>query len=424
MKKWIALLLALLLTLTACGKKAPQAGVAQAETGPGRVCYLNSRPELKEVLQTLADAYTAETGTEVQILTPEPGTYRRTLASRMTSAEAPTIFTVSDLSELLDWENHARNLTGTALEAELLAPDLGLYNKAGELKALGCSYESFGLIVNTTLLEQAGFSLEDIRNFETLQTVVESINVRSADLGFLPFAPSGLAASGYLVSLPLYYAGVTGQEPTISGEYLELLRNFWDLYLYNSLPNLPELTESTPAEALEWFREGLAVFYPGSSGEYALLRESGMTDEQLTMIPLFCGAEGEENTALCSGTDAFWVVNARVRPEDQQASMDFLLWLVSDAEASARYAEQTGGLPFRSAAPSSNKFLEDGMELVNQGKIPIPWTYHLAPNADSWRATVTTALKAYTADPTDKAWDEVVKSFTEGWAYEYQFANS
>ena len=34
-----------------------------------------------------------------------------------------------------------------------------------------------------------------------------------------------------------------------------------------------------------------------------------------------------------------------------------------------------------------------------------------------------TALTAYSADPTDANWEQVVTAFVDGWAYEYNMAN-
>ena len=446
MKKLIAMLLALVMVLglVACGgstteetKAAAETQAAAAETEAaaaestetGRVYYLNFKPEFDIALQELAATYTAETGVEVKVVTAASGTYSDTLTAEMAKSEAPTIYNIGNLSGLKDWDEYALDLTGTAIEAELSTNDFNLYNEAGELKAIGNCYESFGIIVNTALLETAGYTLADITNFETLKAVADDIHARAAELGFDAFSSAGLDGSsswrfsGHLATLPLHYEGVNADSATITGEYLDLFKNVWDLYITDSSADPKTLSTSTGDESTGMFKEGKAVFYQNGTWEYAGLIEAGMTDDQLAMIPIYCGAEGEENAALCSGTENCWAINSKVSAADQQASIDFLVWLVSDPEAAAVYVEQLGAVPFKNAPASANKFVVDGNEMLAEGKSSISWAFNYTPNVDSWRATVVTALAAYSADPTDANWEQVIAAFVDGWAYEYSVVN-
>jgi len=442
MKKLIAMLLALVMVfgLVACGgeteEKAPEAAAPEAapeapaaEAEAGRVYYLNFKPEFDGALQELAATYTAETGVEVKVVTAASGTYSDTLTAEMAKDEAPTVFNMGNLAGLADWDEYAIDLTDTALAAELTTNDFNLYNEAGELKAIGNCYESFGIIVNTALLEQAGYTLADITNFETLKAVAEDIHARAAELGFDAFTSAGLDGSsswrfsGHLATLPLHYEGVASQVPEITGEYLNLFKNVWDLYISTSSADPKTLSTSTGDESTGMFKEGKAVFYQNGTWEYAGLIEAGLTDDQLAMIPIYCGAEGEENAALCSGTENNWAINANVSEADQQATIDFLVWLVSDPEASAVYVQQLGAVPFKNAPASSNKFVVDGNNMLAEGKTSISWAFNYTPNVDAWRATVVTALTAYSADPSDATWATVEEAFVDGWAYEYSVVN-
>ena len=445
MKKLIAMLLALVMVLglVACGgEKTPEttspAGndtpvetTTPVETEPvaenaGSVYYLNFKPEFDTALQQLAADYTAKTGVQVKVVTAASGTYSDTLNANI---EDVTIYNIGNMAGLADWDDYALDLTNTAIAAELATNDFNLYNEAGELKAIGNCYESFGIIVNTELLAQAGYTLADITNFETLKAVVEDITARSEELGFVAFTSAGLDGSsswrfsGHLATLPLHYEGVNSSVATITGEKLDLFKNVWDLYINNSSVDPASLTTSTGDESTAMFKEGKAVFYQNGTWEYAGLIEAGMTDDQLAMIPIYCGAEGEENAALCSGTENCWAINSKASAEDIQASIDFLVWLVSDPEASAVYVEQLGAVPFKNCPASTNKFVNDGNALLAEGKTSISWAFNYTPNVDSWRATVVTALAAYSANPSDATWADVVTAFVDGWAYEYSVVN-
>ncbi len=114
---------------------------------------------------------------------------------------------------------------------------------------------------------------------------------------------------------------------------------------------------------------------------------------------------------------------ARPRKRDIQASLDFLYWLVTDPDASAVLVEQLGAVPFKSCPASANKFIVDGNALLADGKYAVTWVFNYTPNVDSWRATVVTALAAYSADPTDANWEAVKTAFVDGWAIEYKTVN-
>ena len=436
MKKLIALLLALVMVLglVACGaaetpateapadNDAPATEAAKSEEA-GSVYYLNFKPEFDEALQGLAATYTAKTGVEVKVVTAASGTYSDSLNANIKDV---TIFNIGNEAGLADWDEYALDLNGTAIAAELTTNDFNLYNAAGELKALGNCYESYGIITNTALLEKAGYTLADITDFASLKAVAEDIHARSAELGFDAFSSAGLDGSsswrfsGHLATLPLHYEGVNAESATLTGEFMPLFKNVWDLYINNSSADVTSLTTKTGDESRAEFTEGKAVFYQNGTWEYAGLIEAGMTDDQLAMIPIYCGAEDDANSALCSGTENRWAVNAKASEADQQAAIDFLVWLVTDPDASAVYVEQLGSVPFKNCPDSTNKFVKDGNELLASGKNAVSWAFNYTPNVDSFRATLVTALASYSAGGD---WSEVVTAFVDGWAIEYATVN-
>ena len=444
MKKLIAMLLALALVLglAACAADAPATDdttpVAGGDTAgnegdtaaTGSVYYLNFKPEADAAWQELAATYTAQTGIEVKVVTAASGTYSDTLTAEMAKDEAPTLFQCGNAQGLLDWGEYCLDLTGTAFAGELTTNDFNLYDEAGALKAVGYCYEAFGIIVNKALLAEAGYSVEDIKDFDSLKAIAEDIHARAAELGFDAFSAAGLEGSsswrfsGHLANMPLYYEfaedGITEQPATIKGTYMGLYKNIWDLYINNSAADPKTLSTGTGEQSTGEFKEGKAVFYQNGTWEYAGLVEAGLNPADLTMIPIYCGAEGEELAGLCCGTENCWAVNAKAAPEDIQATLDFIYWVVTSDEGTQMMAEQLGPIPFKNAKTPENVFFAAANDYTAAGNYVVTWAFNHTPNVDSWRATVVSALAAYSADPSDANWDAVVSAFVDGWAIEYE----
>ena len=439
MKKVFALLLSLTLCLgllSACGGKtetpsAPSDGDS-APTATGKVYYLNFKPEADQAWQDLAKLYTEQTGVEVKVVTAASGEYNTTLTAEMGKSEAPTLFQCGNAQALLDWGDYCMDLSGTKVLDEMTTSDFNLVED-GATKAIGYCYEAFGIIVNKALLKEAGYELSDITNFETLKAVAEDIHARSGELGFDAFSSSGLDGSsswrfsGHLANMPLYYEfrddGVTEQPATITGAYLDNYRAIWDLYIDNASASKSSLTTATGDMSSGEFKEGKAVFYQNGTWEYAGLIEAGLKAEDLAMIPIYCGVDGEENAGLCCGTENCWAVNAKSSEEDIQATLDFMYWVVTSDEGTKMMAEQFGPIPFKNAKESENVFFNDANAYMADGKYTVTWAFNYTPNVDSWRATVVSALAAYSADQSDANWDAVKTAFVDGWAYEYGVQN-
>ena len=451
MKKLFALLLAvaMVLSMAACASStgdttatsAPattEAGETTAaseatETEGGSVYYLNFKPEFNDALQELAKTYTEKTGVEVKVVTAASGQYNDTLTAEMAKSSAPTIFNIGNMAALNDWDEYALDLTGSAITNELNTDTFNLYNAAGELKAIPNCYESYGIIVNTKLLEQAGHSVDEIKDFESLKAVADDIHARASELGFDAFSSAGLDGSsswrfsGHLLNLPLYYEfrddNVTDTPATLKGTYMDNFKNAWDLYITDSAADATTLSTATGDESLAEFTSRKAAFYQNGTWAYADLMAGGMTDDELQMIPIYCGVDGEEQAGLCSGTENCWAINSHASEADQKASIDFLVWLVTDPDASATYVAQLGAVPFKNCPASDNKFIVDGNKLLSEGKYAVTWAFNYTPNVDSFRATLVTALNAYSADPTDANWQQVVSAVVDGWAIEYNTVN-
>ena len=441
MKKLIALLLALVmvLSLCACGAKeeapaaAPADDAAEApaeEAAAGSVYYLNFKPEQDEAWQKLAASYTAQTGVPVTVLTAASGSYEETLMAEMGKTEMPTLFQVNGPVGLANWVDYCYDLSGSELYSHLVSDDFAL--KEGDA-VLGISYviETYGIITNKTLLEKAGYTVDDIKSFDDLKKVAEDITARKDELGFAAFSSTGMDSSSdwrfktHLANLPIYFeyqAEGIGKTDAIKGTLLDNYKNIFDLYINNSTCDAKDLAGKTGDDSRNEFLAGEAVFFQNGSWEYGnLVGEGKFTDDDLVMIPIYVGAGDAANQGLCTGTENYWCVNAEADEADIKATLDFLTWCVTSEEGTNAMANDMGFvIPFDTAVESPNLFVKQANAYIADGKTPVSWNFPTMPS-EEWKNGVGSALTAYAAGTGD--WDGVVSAFVDGWAAEYKLIN-
>ena len=428
MKKAFALLLAAVMVL--CLFAGCTNDAKPADDAKGSVYWLNFKPELDETLQDLAKTYTDKTGVSVKVVTAASGTYSQTLTSEMDKSSAPTLFVIGNQAGVKQWKDYALDLKGTAIEKELNTDAYNLYDESGKLVSIGYCYECYGIIANPTLIEQAGHTMDEIKNFAGLKAVAEDIHARAAELGFDAFSSSDMDSSsswrftGHMANLEYFYeerdaGGWTECPATLTGAYMQNFKNLYDLCINNSLTDPKDLATGGH-DAENEFKTGKAAFFVNGSWEYAAVSEAV---PNATMIPYYCGVEGEEKAGLNCGTENCWAINANASADDQQATMDFMMWLVTDPEASAIMVKELGVLPYKHVPESSNGFLAAANEYSAKGCYVMDWATNYQPNVDDYRAALVSALNAYNADQSDANWELVRTAFVDGWAVQYAAAN-
>lgn len=422
MKKALSLLL---ITILCVGLFAGCAGGEK-----GRVYWLNFKPESDEVLQEVAKMYTEETGVEVKVLTAASGTYNQTLLAEMDKAEAPTLFVIGNQNAVEEWKDYALNLKDSAIAKELNTDAYNMYDADGNLVSIGYCYECYGIIVNPTLIEKAGYKMDDLKNFEGLKKVAEDIHKRAKELGFDAFSASDMDDSsswrftGHMANLEYYYesrdAGGWKECPAeIKGTYMENFKNLYDLCINNSMTPAKELATGGH-DAQNQFKTGKAAFYVNGSWEYSAVAEAV---PNATMIPYYAGVKGEEKAGLNCGTENYWAINSKVSKADQKATMDFMVWCVTNEEASRKLVDTFGVMPYKSAAESTNGFLAAANKYSADGCYVMDWATNYQPNVDEYRKALVSALNAYNADQTEANWAKVKTAFVDGWAYQYEQIN-
>ena len=405
-------------------------GGDSAKSDSGKVYYLNFKPEADDAWQALAKEYTKETGVDVTVVTAASNKYEETLMAEMSKSEAPTLFHVNGPVGLKNWKDYAMDLSDTDVYKNLNGDEYALKD-GDEVKGIAMAVETYGIITNTKLLKEAGYTVDDIQSFDDLKKVAEDITARKDELGFAAFTSAGMDDSSdwrfktHLSNLPIYFEYQDENETStdaIKGTYLDNYKNIFDLYINNSTCDPKELASKTGDDSEAEFINGEAVFFQNGSWEYGnVVGDKKLSAEDVTMIPIYIGVGDEANQGLCTGTENYWCVNSAADEKDIQATLDFMNWCVSSDKGTTAMADDMGFvIPFKDAKDTDNVFVQKDKEMQAAGKTTIPWDFTTIPS-EQWKADLSSALTAYAAGT--GSWDDVKTAFVDGWAKEYKAAN-
>ena len=204
--------------------------------------------------------------------------------------------------------------------------------------------ETYGIIYNKTILNDyctmdnaVISSVDEINNFATLKAVADDIQARLDEINEKfgydlqgAFTSAGMDGSSdwrfktHLANLPIYYEykdkGITFYRCN-QKEHTLTITNRSGIYTLQIPPVIRECSPSkTGDEAESEFGMEEAVFYQNGTWEYGNLtnEENGylVTADDMGMMPIYIGVEGEENQGLCTGSENYWCVNSKASAED------------------------------------------------------------------------------------------------------------
>ena len=454
LKKGIALAMAASLTVCAfagCSSNSGSSGgsnnaatgsVAQSDAAKGgKVYYLNFKPEQSEQWTQLAKTYSDATGVEVTVETAASGTYESKLKAEMAKENAPTLFQVNGPVELASWKDYCYNLKDTSLYSNLKSDDFALI-EGDEVKGIAYVIETYGIIYNKTLLnkyfETDGAvvkSVDEINSFDKLKAVVEDVQAKKDDLGIKgAFTSAGMDSSSdwrfktHLANLPIYYEykaeGIDSTD-AIKGTYLDNYKAIWDLYIDNATCDKKMISGKTGDDAAAEFGLGEAIFYQNGTWAYQACIDAGMTDDDLGMLPIYIGGEGEENQGLCTCSENYWCVNSKSSEADIAATLDFLNWVITSDEGRKALSEDMGFVTpfstFDDGYQADNALIAAANQYIADGKTAVSWNFSTIPS-EKWKDNVGSALLEYAQGTGD--WSAVETAFVKGWADEYKAAHS
>ena len=426
-----------LFQLTGCRKKT--------EPTAGTVYFLNFKPEIADVYDEIAQVYQKETGVTLRVVSAASNTYEQTLKSEIAKSDAPTLFQINGPIGYAAWKDYCADLSDTAIYQHLIDKDLAI-TSGGKVYGIPYVIEGYGIIVNNAIMEKYFAlpdratevkSLEEIKNFDTLKAVVEDMTAHKEVLGIDGVFASTSLKSGedwrwqtHLANIPMYYEFMdkeydltTDTVSEVEFAYSDNYRNLFDLYLNNSATD-PKLAGSKQVtDSMAEFATGKCAMVQNGTWAWSQIKDvSGnvVKEEDIRMLPMYTGMEGEEAQGLSIGTENYLAINAKASAEDQKLAAEFVNWLFTSATGKKYVTEKLEFItPFDTFSEEEQPDDPLAKELLSwQGKEnirSIPWVFTVFPS-QNFKTDFGSDLLQYAQG--NKEWDEVVGNVTKNWMTE------
>ncbi len=429
--KWIATFLLAGMLLSGCASKNEETSIY----------FLSRKPEVSAIWQEIGEAYEAETGIPVKVLTSAGGNHERILQAELAKKDTPTIFQITGPVEYQRWKNYCRDLADTELYSWLLDKDMAV--KDGE-KVVAIPYvvEGYGIIYNDAIMQKY-FSLSskgttfksvsEINTYDKLKSVVEDMTNHKNELGIKGvFASTSLAGGEdwrwqtHLANLPVYYEfkdkGVSDTE-ILDFTYSKNYQNIFDLYINYSCTDKAQLGNKRVSDSIQEFAMGEAAML--QNGNWAWTDIKGIegnkvTESDIKFMPIYTGTSEDATQGLCIGTENYICINTLADEADQQAAIDFLEWLYS-SEAGKNYVTNeldfiTPFNTFTEAELPNNPLAKEVVSYMNnQDLTSVSWNFTAFPS-QTFKNNLGTGLLEYCNGL--KSWNEIVNDAKAEWAAE------
>ena len=440
MKKLTALIMSCIMLFTLAGCNGG-AGDDKNVT----VRFLNFKPEIASVYNEIVQTYKEETGVTVIVDTAANNTYESTLAARLGTSEAPTIFQINGPRGYANWSDYCKDLTDSQLYKHLNDKSMAV-TKDGKVFGIPYLIEGYGIIYNEELTDKYFalsdkntdfMSMDEINNFEKLSQLVADMQKNKDKLGINGvFAATSLKSGEdwrwqtHLANLPIYYEYKNNEidlssdaTKEIKFEYAENYKNIFDLYLNNSTTDPKLLGSKIGDESMAEFALGQCAMV--QNGNWAWSQISGISgnvvkEDKIKFLPIYTGIEGEEKQGLCIGTENFMCINSKASEAEQKAAEDFMYWLFTSDKGKDYVTNKLDFIaPFDTFTDEEIPTDPLAREVIEWSKradvTSVPWNFTLFPS-QTFKNDFGAALLQYAQGT--KTWSDVVTLVTEEWKSE------
>lgn len=367
-----------------------------------KIIIFQSKVEIVDKLEALAEEYQAETGVEVEVWGTTGDDYFQQLKTKLANNQGPTVFSLAPGAESEQMSAYLADLSDLSFIDKIAD---GMTNEVNGTK-VGIPYtvEGFGMVYNKNLVDGASLTTTD-----ALVSMMEE--QKANGVNGLQLSQESYFLIGHMLNTPFalqedpqgFINQLTSGEVNLAD--VEEFQEFAKVYAAVRDNSENPLEVNYDKECGDFATGKSAAIHQGN-WSYGMFADYDV-DFEMGMAPLPLSG----NDKLAVSVPTAWYVNSQASPEEIQAGKDFLNWLYTSETGTRYLMEEFGFISVVEGMenPNSDPLSQEVAKYTEEGKtISWPMNYWPAGIADVYLVPV--AEQFFTSDMST---DEFLKLLTE-----------
>lgn len=370
-----------------------------------KIILFQSKVEIIDQLEELAEAYEDETGVEVEVWGTTGDDYFQQLKTKLANNQGPTVFSLAPGAESVQMTSYLADLSDISF-ADKIAEGMG--NEIdGKLVGIPYTAEGFGLVYNKSLYDPS-----KVTDTDSLIKYLEE--QKAADINGLGLSSESYFLIGHILNTPfalqenpvefVQKLGAGEVKMADTPEFQEFAK------LYAAIrDNCVNPLEQTYDKEIGDFATGKSATIHQGNWAAGMFADYEM-DFEMGLAPLPLAG----NDKLAVSVPTAWYVNSQATPEEQKAGKEFLEWLYTSETGTDYLMNKFGFIPVVDGMENENMDVlsQDVSKYIADGKT-ITWPMNEWPAGSVDVYLVPVAQEFFTTDMTP---EDFLAKLDEAWA--------
>lgn len=347
---------------------AEEGGVQAAD----KIIIFQSKVEIQDALEDCAEAFTEETGIEVEIWGTTGDGFLQQLKTKLGNDQGPTLYNLAPGSEVEQLQGYMADISDLDWLDTVADGMLDDVTIDGKVYGIPYTVEGFGIVYNKDLCDATTLtSTEDFVNLikEQNEAGVEGFELSSEDyflIGHILNTPFALQEDPAAFVADLEAGNVKMADNEIFQEFAEMM-----VAIRENCSN--PLDQNYDGEIGDLATGKAAMIHQGNWCA-GMFTDYEFTNAGLAPLPL------AGNDKIAVGVPQYWAVNSMATAEEQEAAKQFLTWLYTSESGKNYLYNEFGFIPLIKGDVSENLDVlsQDLQTYVEAGKT-ITWANRMWP---------------------------------------------
>ncbi|MCJ7840043.1 ABC transporter substrate-binding protein [Lederbergia sp. NSJ-179] len=366
----LAMLIVASIALAGCGSAKDENGKGKGKSAEPTVTIFNSKVEIVDQLEALAEEYTKETGKKVEVLGAAGDQYMQQLQTKLTSNQGPSIFSASP-EDAMKLKSYLYDLSNEDY-VKYIAPDMEL--KIDD-KIVGVPYgvEGFGIVYNKDMVDP-----KDVTDYDSFVDALKKF--KGEDINGFGLSQEAYFLIGHILNTPfaLQDDPLAFIEKLNKGEVkMADTKEFQDFAKFMDAikANTKNPVEVTYDGEIGDLATGKTAMIHQGNWAYGMFEDYDL-DFELGMMPF--PLEGNDKLAVGVGNN--WAINNQKDEAEIKAASDFLNWMLTSDTGKHYIVDEFGFIPAMTniEAKELDPLSQAVLDASNSGET-IPWAHSYFP---------------------------------------------